>query len=122
MSEDCPFCSPMDVIAETTHFHIVRDHFPVNPGHTLVILKRHEPSALNLTREEWTDLYDAIDLASSTIDREHGTSELNIGVNIGAAAGQTIPHVHIHVIPRYTGDCENPRGGVRKVKPALADY
>lgn len=120
--ESCPFCSPTDVVAETGHFYLVRDHFPVNHGHTLLILKRHDPSAVSLTREEWSDLYDAIALARDRIEEEQGRSDFNIGVNIGAAAGQTIPHAHIHIIPRYAGDCENPRGGVRTVKPAPVDY
>lgn len=118
----CPFCKPSDVLAETDCFYIIKDRFPVNPGHTLVILKRHEPSAFGVTRAEWADLYEAIRSAKEFIEAGFGADEFNIGVNVGESAGQTIPHVHIHIIPRYPGDCESPHGGVRLVKPALVDY
>lgn len=118
----CPFCTLSDVVAETDYFYVIRDRFPVNPGHTLVILKRHEASAFAITRDEWEDLYDAISSAKEHITAEFAAEEFNIGVNVGESAGQTIPHVHVHIIPRYPGDCDNPRGGVRLVKPPLVDY
>lgn len=119
---DCPFCNPDTVLAETRLFRVLRDRYPVNPGHTLVVLKRHEPSALRLNADEWADLRDALDAAVAAVESEFGACEFNIGVNIGESAGQTVPHVHIHVIPRFPGDCEDPRGGVRRVKPALVEY
>lgn len=119
---DCPFCSPKIKVGETKYFYIVRDAYPVNKGHLLVILKRHEASFLEITRQEWIDLYRGIHRARETLAKELQAEQFNIGVNIGSAAGQTVSHVHVHVIPRYPGDCENPRGGVRKVKPALVDY
>ena len=118
----CPFCNLENVLAETTYFYIIRDRFPVNEGHTLAVLKRHEPSFLEITRGEWQDLYDAISLARDSIEADYGAKGFNIGVNVGIAAGQTVPHVHLHIIPRYPGDCESPGGGVRKVKPPIVDY
>ena len=118
----CPFCQPERVVGETEYFYIVRDAYPVNEGHLLAVLKRHEPSFLEIDRQEWDDLYHAVHRARKLLAEELQAEQFNIGVNIGVAAGQTIPHVHIHMIPRQPGDCDNPRGGVRNVKPPLVDY
>ena len=119
---DCPFCGHERAVAETECFYIIRDAYPVNEGHLLAVLKRHEPSFLEITEHEWTDLYHAVQRARDLLAKELQAEQFNIGVNIGEAAGQTVPHVHVHIIPRYSGDCSDPRGGVRKVKPSLVDY
>lgn len=120
--EPCPFCGADDALFETTLWRARRDRYPVNEGHLLLVPKRHLSSALELTAEEWQDLRGAITRACDLLQSERRVDGFNIGVNVGAAAGQTIWHVHVHVIPRYEGDCESPRGGVRKVKRAVVEY
>jgi len=92
-----------------------RDSYAASPGHTLVIPKRHVASFFELTPEEIAACMDLIAQEKKLIDAELSPDGYNIGVNIGQAAGQSIFHVHIHVIPRYKGDVENPQGGVRHV-------
>jgi diadenosine tetraphosphate (Ap4A) HIT family hydrolase len=95
---------------ETTHFFGVRDNFPVSPGHLLVVSKVAYPDYLHLPAEVRSDLPRALDLALAHVA---GADGYNLGMNCGAAAGQTVFHFHCHVIPRFAGDVENPRGGVR---------
>lgn len=99
-----------------------RDSFAVSPGHTLVIPRRHVASFFELAPEEVQACMDLICEEKKLLDEEFQPDGYNIGVNIGASAGQSIFHVHIHVIPRYTGDVENPQGGVRHVLPEKAHY
>jgi diadenosine tetraphosphate (Ap4A) HIT family hydrolase len=98
------------------------DGFPVSPGHTLVIPKRHIASPFEATAEEMAEIWQAIRVAAERLRAEHQPAGFNIGVNDGAAAGQTVMHLHWHVIPRYQGDQPDPRGGIRRIFPALADY
>lgn len=122
---DCPFC---DIDRSSWVWHeaplwtCVRDGFPVNEGHTLILLNRHVASLFEVTPEEWRQLQVAIWQTREELERMYGYTEFNVGVNVGTSAGQTIPHLHVHVIPRREGDCEEPRGGVRKVKPPLVEY
>ena len=98
------------------------DRFPVSEGHTLVVPVRHEPDFSALSPDEEKAVWS---LAREVIERLKGDKApngFNIGVNIGEAAGQTVGHAHLHVIPRYTGDVADPRGGVRHVIPAKAAY
>jgi len=99
-----------------------RDSFAVSPGHTLVIPRRHVDSFFDLTSEEVNACKELIDKERALLDKEFNPDGYNIGVNIGQAAGQSIFHVHIHMIPRYQGDVENPQGGVRHVIPKNAHY
>jgi diadenosine tetraphosphate (Ap4A) HIT family hydrolase len=101
---------------------VIRDGFPISPGHTLVIPKRHVASFFELTTEERADLLALLDEAKADLDREFSPQGYNIGINDGTAAGQTIGHVHIHLIPRFAGDRPDPRGGVRWIFPEKADY
>ena len=101
---------------------VIRDGFPISPGHTLIIPKRHVASFFELTPEERADLLELLDAAKADLDQEFSPDGYNIGVNDGAAAGQTIAHVHIHLIPRFAGDRSDPRGGVRWIFPDKADY
>jgi diadenosine tetraphosphate (Ap4A) HIT family hydrolase len=94
----------------------------VSPGHTLVIPRRHIGSFFDLIPEERTDLLALLDEARKGIDAEFAPQAYNIGINDGPAAGQTVPHLHIHLIPRYDGDRPDPRGGVRWLFPDKADY
>jgi ATP adenylyltransferase len=121
---DCPFCFP----DATRIFHAgplvlgLWDGFPVAPGHALLIPRRHVTGWFEATPEERAELTAALDLARAAILKVHRPDGFNIGVNVGAAAGQTVAHLHVHVIPRYAGDVPDPRGGVRHVIPANARY
>jgi len=124
LSPPCPFCSvPAErVIQESEYTLVIRDAFPVSPGHTLVIPKRHIESFFEATDTERTDLVLLLAAAREDLNRQFRPAGYNIGINDGAAAGQTVPHVHIHLIPRYEGDRDDPRGGVRWVLPDKAAY
>jgi diadenosine tetraphosphate (Ap4A) HIT family hydrolase len=98
------------------------DGFPVSPGHALLIPRRHVESWFDASDDEQRELAAAIDRAREAIEARHRPDGFNVGMNLGAAAGQTVPHLHVHVIPRYAGDVENPRGGVRWVVPREAKY
>jgi diadenosine tetraphosphate (Ap4A) HIT family hydrolase len=123
-SQACPFCSlpPNRVIARNEVGLVIRDAYPVNPGHTLVIPLRHFKSYFEGTREEHEGLQALLLAAKSELDATLNPSAYNIGINDGAAAGQTIAHLHIHLIPRFPGDRPDPRGGVRWIFPEKADY
>ena len=121
---NCPFCTlPAERIIHTSeHGVVIRDGFPVSPGHTLIIPKRHQDSFFNLSAEEKVDLMALLDTAKDQVEKEFKPASYNIGINDGPAAGQTIPHLHIHLISRYTGDVPDPRGGVRWLIPDKANY
>jgi diadenosine tetraphosphate (Ap4A) HIT family hydrolase len=120
----CPFCSlPESRIVEHNAFALwMYDGFPVSPGHSLIIPRRHVESFFYISGEEQQAMLELLDRAKSTVDRERHPSGYNIGINDGRAAGQTVPHLHLHLIPRYEGDVADPRGGVRWVLPEKADY
>jgi len=122
--QGCPFCDPNPerIIQSNEHCLALRDGFPVSDGHALVVPKRHVASIFSLTEAEWEDLWSLVRWVrqeSAEVDHPDG---FNIGVNDGTAAGQTVPHAHVHIIPRRQGDVEDPRGGVRGVIPARARY
>lgn len=120
----CPFCTlPQERIIKSNDSGIViLDGFPVSPGHILIIPRRHIASFFDLTDDERNNLMLLLEEAKNLNDEELRPAGYNIGINDGPVAGQTIPHLHIHLIPRYTGDCKDPRGGVRWVIPERADY
>ena len=120
----CPFCTlPAErIIDGSQHGLVVRDGFPISPGHTLIIPRRHIGSFFDLGDDERIDLLSLLDRAKSVLVQEFAPQGYNIGVNDGPAAGQTVPHLHIHLIPRYEGDRADPRGGVRWIIPEKADY
>ena len=101
---------------------VVRDAYPVSPGHSLVISSRHVASFFELSEAERQGLVALLGDTKSQLDAAHRPAAYNIGINDGVAAGQTVPHLHIHVIPRYAGDAADPRGGVRWVLPPRARY
>ena len=98
------------------------DGFPVNPGHTLIIPKRHIPSLDATTAEENTALFGLLEAVKRHVTDKYKSDVYTIGINQGTAAGQTIPHLHVHLIPRYRGDVSDPTGGVRGVIPQKANY
>ena len=107
---------------QNPHAYLIRDGFPVTPGHSLIIPKRHISSFFDTTPDERDALLSLLDQAKQLAAEEFKPDGYNIGINDGAAAGQTVPHLHIHLIPRYAGDLDDPRGGVRWVIPDKADY
>jgi len=123
--ESCFFCPmpPERVIVKNELAYAIRDGFPVTPLHILVIPRRHVVDYFGLTEDEVLACHALIKRVRELVLSEDTTVEgFNIGVNTGAAGGQTIFHCHIHVIPRRGGDVENPRGGVRNVIPGKGDY
>ncbi|MBX7220011.1 MAG: HIT family protein [Blastocatellia bacterium] len=122
-NETCPFCDLQDrIILEGKLWVVIADAFPVNPGHTLIITRRHIASFRNISEQEAGELYQLVLTVTRKLDGIHQPDGYNFGINDGAEAGQTIFHVHLHVIPRYKDDVENPCGGVRNIKPALISY
>jgi diadenosine tetraphosphate (Ap4A) HIT family hydrolase len=122
----CIFCdlrgkSDRPVLARTESFFAVNDRYPVNVGHTLLIPDRHVCRLRDLSVEEFADFKRILEVVQDTLMKQ-GAEGFNIGINEGEVAGQTVGHLHIHVIPRYRGDVESPRGGVRNLKPALVEY
>ena len=124
MDAHCPFCSLLRdrLVFESELALAIRDGFPVSPGHTLVIPRRHVASFFETTPDEQAAMLKLLNLARIDLDHRRHPVAYNVGINDGPAAGQTIPHVHIHLIPRYAGDRDDPRGGVRWVLPERAAY
>ena len=120
----CPFCPPKDHEVLETHALAVaiKDSFPLTRGHSLVVPRRHVASFFELTAEERVAIMELLDRARAALDEEYAPDAYNIGINDGAAAGQTVMHLHVHLIPRYEGDTEDPRGGVRWIFPRKAEY
>lgn len=120
----CPFCriDPARIIHETERTLALWDGFPLSPGHALIVPRRHVPSWADASPDERRELTDTIAVVQALIDARHGPAGYNVGFNDGPAAGQTVPHLHIHVIPRYPGDVPDPRGGLRWVLPHKARY
>lgn len=120
----CPFCQlpTSRIVEENAQAVLILDGYPVSPGHSLVIPKRHFGSFFEVTELERAALFDLLDRGKELAAGQHRPDGYNIGINDGAAAGQTVPHLHIHLIPRYHGDQADPRGGVRWVMPQKADY
>jgi diadenosine tetraphosphate (Ap4A) HIT family hydrolase len=121
---ECPFCSIKQdkMIAQDSLTFTVRDTLPVSPGHTLILPKRHIASIFEATKEEVAALWAALQQARSGLLKEFSPDGFNIGINDGLASGQTILHLHIHIIPRYKGDMPDPRGGIRWIFPDKAIY
>ncbi len=122
--EACPFCCPPEdkVFHRTNEVIGFWDAFPVSPGHALLVPCRHVATWFDATPEEQQELLRAVDVVRQTIERTYSPDGFNIGINVGQAAGQTVFHLHVHVIPRYKGDVPDPTGGVRGVIPGKASY
>ena len=122
MESKCIFCNQEEIILKNELAWARYDKYPVSPGHLLIITKRHVADFFDTTIEERRALNDLLEECKKMLDREYRPDGYNIGVNCGTAAGQTIMHLHIHLIPRYQGDIDNPRGGVRGVIPDKRIY
>lgn len=120
----CLFCSldSSRVIAENKHSVAIYDGYPVSPGHCLIIPKRHIASLFEATREEQAAMLDLLSEMREVLKKDHHHEGFNVGINDGVTAGQTVMHLHIHLIPRNTGDMPDPRGGVRWIFPDKAAY
>lgn len=122
----CYFCDIKDkkemILFKGKHFFCVYDGFPVTTGHCTIAHNEHKESFFDLSKEEVEDLYDLIKKTKEMLQEKYKPDAFNVGVNDGTAAGRTVDHLHIHVIPRYVGDVEDPVGGVRWVIPEKANY
>jgi diadenosine tetraphosphate (Ap4A) HIT family hydrolase len=120
----CPFCyiEKNEYIEESELSFAKFDQYPVSYGHALIISKRHASNYFDLSEEEQIDMMALVARVKKQLDKKTGSLHYNIGINCGQDAGQTIDHVHIHIIPRFKGDVEDPRGGVRWIIPDKANY
>ena len=121
---NCPFCSPgpTDIILKNDVGYSRYDKYPVSPGHMLIIPYCHISNLFELPDMEVTILWALVRDCKKYIDQKFHPDGYNVGVNVGQAAGQTVMHVHIHLIPRYEGDVDNPMGGIRGVIPGKQKY
>jgi ATP adenylyltransferase len=122
---DCPFCTPAsdrELVTESAMVYAIFDKYPVAKGHTLIIPKQHVTNYFDLSDRAKTACWMVVDRVKILLTQNFQPDGFNLGINIGSAAGQTVPHVHIHLIPRYTGDVNNPTGGIRNVIPGRGDY
>ena len=109
-------------IADNDLAFAIPDGFPVSPGHTLIVPKRLVATWFDATREEQLAMLELVDRVKADLDARLAPDGYNLGLNVGAAAGQTVMHLHLHVIPRHFGDVPDPRGGVRHVIPGKGNY
>lgn len=122
---DCFFCECItnkDYTLENEHAIARFDDYPVNDGHLEIIPKRHIKTWWETTLGEKNAIFDLLDKAKTIVDDKYHPDGYNIGMNLGEEAGQSIMHLHVHLIPRYKGDVENPRGGVRGIIPTKQNY
>lgn len=124
-SRDCPFCQlsrKVEIICETATCVAFYDGYPVSKGHALIIPKRHVANYFDLTNHEREAMNIMLQYVKKKIDERFNPDGYNIGINVNKEAGQSVFHVHMHLIPRYKGDVENPKGGVRGVIPSKQNY
>jgi diadenosine tetraphosphate (Ap4A) HIT family hydrolase len=120
---ECPFCAvDREIIAENDQAFAIFDGFGVSPGHALIIPKRHATTVFDLDEHEYAECFALVRSVRSILENRYKASAFNIGVNCGEPAGQTVGHAHIHLIPRYEGDVDDPRGGVRHIIPGKGYY
>jgi diadenosine tetraphosphate (Ap4A) HIT family hydrolase len=126
--DNCVFCGIKKainedrIIYEDDNWIAILDNYPVSDGHTILISKQHYETYFNLPPYIQKDMYIIIQKIRCELQERYNPDGWNIGCNCGEAAGQTVMHFHMHIIPRYKGDCENPRGGVRGVVPSKQSY
>jgi diadenosine tetraphosphate (Ap4A) HIT family hydrolase len=122
--ELCPFCTISDdrVLHEGRLVKAIWDAYPVSLGHVLIIPRRHVATWFDASWEEQCEMLEVLRHVHRILDEQYAPTGFNIGLNVGVAAGQTVFHLHLHVIPRYPGDVADPTGGVRNVIPEKANY
>ena len=120
---DCIFCDPKrEILARNESAIAVFDTYPVSPGHALVLPLRHVATIWDLSSAEYDDCFRLVRAVQPILAARFSPDGFNVGANCGEAAGQSVWHAHLHVIPRYQGDTPNPRGGVRHVIPLKGNY
>jgi diadenosine tetraphosphate (Ap4A) HIT family hydrolase len=124
MQPECPFCNltAATISQSNDHAAAFRDGFPISKGHTLVIPTRHVQSLFELAEAEQQAVWSLVAKVRVMLIKEFKPDGINIGLNDGLAAGQTILHAHVHVIPRFKDDVPDPRGGIRWIIPTKAKY
>lgn len=126
--DNCIFCQmaqktrKIEFIAEFNHCFVIKDQYPVSPGHLLVIPHQHFEHWFAAPLEVKNEMITILDQLKRLLDEEYHPDGYNIGLNCGRAAGQTVMHLHLHLIPRFNGDMQDPRGGVRGVIPSRQKY
>jgi len=121
--KDCLFCKPQrEILVENAHAIAVFDTYPVSPGHSLILPRRHAVTIWDLDEDEYAACYALVRELKPVLGARFSPDGFNVGVNCGEAAGQSVWHAHIHVIPRFKGDTPNPKGGVRHVIPLKGGY
>lgn len=124
--EECLFCEwkshKEKIVYENELAFAIYDGYAVSKGHMLFMTKRHVDNFFNTTPEEKNAIFELVNEAKKMLDEKYNPDGYNIGMNCGIAAGQSVMHIHVHLIPRYNGDVENPRGGVRGVIPQKQNY
>lgn len=123
--ERCPFCRlsrKVEIICETDACVAFFDGYPVSRGHALIVPKRHVASYFDLTDKERVAMDRMLTFVKNVVDRRYHPDGYNVGINVGQVAGQSVFHVHMHLIPRYKGDVDHPKGGVRSVIPSKQSY
>ncbi|MBU8907674.1 HIT family protein [Desertibacillus haloalkaliphilus] len=120
----CPFCQlDSNIIIYSNDLALATyDLYPVNKGHILIIPKRHVADFFDTTLEEREAINELLEKCKELLGEKYRPDGFNVGINCGEAAGQTVFHVHVHLIPRFHGDMDNPRGGVRGVIPDKRIY
>jgi diadenosine tetraphosphate (Ap4A) HIT family hydrolase len=118
----CPFCCYDDAVLRNALAYARFDKYPVTKGHLLILPLRHVAIWFDATAEERAALLALVDEGKRLLDERHAPDGYNIGINVGEASGQTVMHLHVHLIPRYRGDVPDPRGGVRGVIPQRQNY
>ena len=123
---NCLFCeinkTKSRIILENTYAFALSDQFPVSQGHTLIVIKRHIASLFEASSKEITAIFELANQMQKLLSKQYKPDGYNVGFNDLEAAGQSIPHCHMHIIPRYQGDVKNPRGGIRGVIPGKQNY
>jgi len=125
LNNPCIFCNPKkeEILAENTHALLIADNSPVSDGHCLIVPKRHVKTHFEITPDEHLAVAELMQEAKEIIKQQGFKPDgYNIGSNNGITAGQSVFHLHVHIIPRYTGDVEQPKGGIRQVLPKKARY
>lgn len=126
--DNCLFCklsqknAQDSFFSQFTHCYVIKDQFPVSKGHLLIIPYAHTENWFTANEVIQTDMMKALYLMKERLEKEYAPDGYNIGMNCGIAAGQSIMHLHLHLIPRYTGDVDDAKGGVRGVIPSKQKY
>ena len=121
----CAFCGDLadrKILASNEKSVAFPDAYPLGPGHTLVVPRRHEADYFALSPHEQSAIWQLVGEVRWLLAKAHNPDGFNVGINVGEGGGQTIFHAHIHVIPRFKGDVKDPRGGIRWVLPEKAKY